>query len=167
MTGRYALATLVFNGSELAAPETVEREGPRLSCGGSLPAPTRVDSKHDVGAGRAAGYVRLARRISQESPNGLRLSGDGGEADGVRCSRGFGESWLMSRNTRGRYAWAGMLFNGPNLRWPENVEPKGPGASAPGSRTVSAKTGPKHDIGASRIAGDRSPGPSNFSRDGG
>ena len=26
------------------------------------------------------------------SPNGLRLSGDGGEADGVRCSRGLG-SW--------------------------------------------------------------------------
>jgi hypothetical protein len=25
-----------------------------------------------------------------EFPNGLRLSGDGGEADGVRCSRGFG-----------------------------------------------------------------------------
>ena len=99
MTGRYALATLVFNGSELAAPETVEREGPRLSCGGSLPAPTRVDSKHDVGAGRAAGYVRLARRISQESPNGLRLSG---ARMRVRCSRGFGESWLMSRNTRGR-----------------------------------------------------------------
>jgi len=23
-------------------------------------------------------------------PNGLRLSGDGGEADGVRCSRGLG-----------------------------------------------------------------------------
>ncbi len=25
--------------------------------------------------------------ISRESPNGLRLSGDGGAADGVRCSR--------------------------------------------------------------------------------
>jgi hypothetical protein len=26
-------------------------------------------------------------------PNGLRLSGDGGEADGVRCSRGLGALW--------------------------------------------------------------------------
>jgi hypothetical protein len=24
------------------------------------------------------------------TPNGLRLSGDGGEADGVRCNRGLG-----------------------------------------------------------------------------
>jgi hypothetical protein len=28
---------------------------------------------------------------SRVSPNGLRLSGDGGEADGVRCSRGLGD----------------------------------------------------------------------------
>jgi hypothetical protein len=42
----------------------------------------------------------------------LRLSG---ERKRVRCSRGFGESLLVSRNTAGRYAWAGMLFNGPEL----------------------------------------------------
>ena len=29
-----------------------------------------------------------------ERPNGLRLSGDGGEADGVRCSRGLGPTVL-------------------------------------------------------------------------
>ncbi len=50
--------------------------------------------------------------ISRESPNDLRLSG---ERKRVRCSRGFGESWLVSRHMAGRYAWAGMLFNGPAL----------------------------------------------------
>ena len=29
-------------------------------------------------------------------PNGLRLSGDGGEADGVRCSRGLGDQFLFT-----------------------------------------------------------------------
>jgi hypothetical protein len=28
--------------------------------------------------------------LERLSPNGWRLSGDGGEADGVRCSRGLG-----------------------------------------------------------------------------
>src|SRR5207245_169889 len=28
-------------------------------------------------------------------PNGLRLSGDGGEAAGVRCSRGLGDGTIM------------------------------------------------------------------------
>jgi len=28
------------------------------------------------------------------SPNGLRLSGDGGEAAGVRCSRGLGGDFI-------------------------------------------------------------------------
>ena len=46
------------------------------------------------------------------SPNDLRLSG---ERKRVRCSRGFGERLLMSRDMAGRYAWAGMLFNGPEL----------------------------------------------------
>ncbi len=46
------------------------------------------------------------------SPNALRLSG---ERKRVRCSRGFGESLLMSRDMLERYAGAGMPFNGPEL----------------------------------------------------
>jgi len=42
----------------------------------------------------------------------LRLSG---ERKRVRCSRGFGESLLMSQNTPERYASADVLFNGPEL----------------------------------------------------
>jgi hypothetical protein len=41
-------------------------------------------------------------------PSGLRLSG---ERKRVRCSRGFGDSWLMSRDMLRRYAFAAMLFN--------------------------------------------------------
>ena len=48
-------------------------------------------------------------------PNGLRLSGERSGAERVRCSRGFGESWLMGRDMAGRYAWAELLFNGPEL----------------------------------------------------
>jgi hypothetical protein len=49
--------------------------------------------------------------------NDLRLSG---ERKRVRCSREFGESVLVSRGMTGRYAWAGMLFNGPELALAEN-----------------------------------------------
>jgi hypothetical protein len=45
----------------------------------------------------------------------LRLSGERSEAERVRCNRGFGESLLMSRNMTGQYAWAEVLFNGPEL----------------------------------------------------
>ena len=48
-------------------------------------------------------------------PNVLRLSG---ERKRVRCSREFGESLLMSRDTPRRYAGAGVLFNGPELGLP-------------------------------------------------
>ena len=50
--------------------------------------------------------------VSRESPNDLRLSGAHMR---VRCSRGFGESWLVSRNMPGRYVFAEMRFNGPEL----------------------------------------------------
>ena len=33
--------------------------------------------------------------LSLPCPNGLRLSGDGGEAAGVRCSRGLGDPRLL------------------------------------------------------------------------
>jgi hypothetical protein len=33
----------------------------------------------------------------------------------ICCSRGFGESLLMSREMAGRYACAEVLFNGPEL----------------------------------------------------
>jgi hypothetical protein len=49
------------------------------------------------------------------TPNVLRFSGERSAAERVRCNRGFGESLLMSRNMTGRYAWAVMLFNGPEL----------------------------------------------------
>ena len=35
-------------------------------------------------------------------PNGWRLSGDGGEADGVRCSRGLGRALLRRRTATWR-----------------------------------------------------------------
>ncbi len=43
-----------------------------------------------------------ASHISRVSPNGWRLSGDGGEADGVRCSRGL---------DAGRFFSMGPLLN--------------------------------------------------------
>ena len=66
------------------------------------------------------------RRIP--SPNDLRLSGER-PPEGrtrVRCSRGFGESWLMRRNITRRYAFAEMQFNVSGLAPPETVETQGP-----------------------------------------
>ena len=42
----------------------------------------------------------------------MRLSG---ERKRVRCSRGFGDSLLMSRDMAGRYAWAELLFNAERI----------------------------------------------------
>ncbi len=61
-----------------------------------------------------------APHISRKSPNGWRLSGERSGAERVRCSRGFGESLLMSRNMPGRYASADALFNGPEPIFAEN-----------------------------------------------
>ena len=55
--------------------------------------------------------------LERLSPNGWRLSG---ERKRVRCSRGFGESLLMSRDITGRYAWAELLFNRPELAFAGN-----------------------------------------------
>jgi len=48
-------------------------------------------------------------------PNGLRFSGERSGAERVRCNRGLGASELLRGDTRPRYAWAEMLFNGPGL----------------------------------------------------
>ncbi len=63
-------------------------------------------------------------------PNGWRLSGERSGAERVRCSRGFGESWLMSRDMAGRYAFAEMLFNVSGPASPETLETEGPGTFA-------------------------------------
>jgi len=49
------------------------------------------------------------------TPNGLRFSGERSGAERVRCNRGLDANVLLSRYMRRRYAWAGMLFNGPQL----------------------------------------------------
>jgi hypothetical protein len=98
------------------------------------------------------------------TPNGWRLSGERSEAERVRCSRGFGESLLVRRNMAGRYACTRMLFNGPELRRPEAVEPEGPGAPAARSLPAPARTERKHDAGPGQTAGGFPPGPSHFSR---
>ena len=110
----------------------------------------------------AAGSLVVSHRSL--SPNGLRLSGERSGAERVRCSRGFGESWLMSRGMARRYAFAGMLFNVSGRALVESVETKGTGASAAGSRPAPARTERVHDVGAGHTAGDRLPGPSRFSR---
>jgi hypothetical protein len=51
-----------------------------------------------VAAQRNVAHQRFFKSPSHlASPNGLRLSGEGGEADRVRCSRGLGNGEL--RNT--------------------------------------------------------------------
>jgi len=45
----------------------------------------------------------------------LRLVAERCGAERVHGSRGFGESRLMSRDMAGRYAWAELLFNGPEF----------------------------------------------------
>ncbi|SRR6266508_1771919 len=87
-----------------------------------------------------------------KTPNGLRLSGERSGAERDRCSRGFGQSLLMSRNMIGRYAWAEVLFNGPGLNQTESAEPEGPGASAVRSQPAPARTERKHDAGAGQTA---------------
>jgi hypothetical protein len=69
--------------------------------------------------------------LERLSPNVLRLSGERPPAGRtrVRCSRGFGESWLMRRDIAGRYAMAEMLFNVSGIAPPETVETEGPGRS--------------------------------------
>jgi hypothetical protein len=63
--------------------------------------------------------TRPAPQIPRESPNGPKLSGDGGEADGVRCSALFGDCWFMGVNLKpaaphgGRGARLSVPFPGP------------------------------------------------------
>jgi hypothetical protein len=70
--------------------------------------------------------------------NGWRLSGERSGAERVRCSRGFGESWLMSRDMTRRYAFAEMPYNVSGLAPLEAVETKGTGVFCGG---ISASAG--------------------------
>jgi hypothetical protein len=103
-------------------------------------------------------------RVALPTFNAMRLSGERSGAERVRCSHGFGESWLMRRNMAGRYAWAELLFNGPELHLPETVEMAGPGAPASRFRPTPARTERVHDAGAGYATGGCLPGPSHFSR---
>ena len=58
----------------------------------SARAPTASES-------RASGHAQVAAQLPHSAasrPNGWRLSGEGGEADRVRCSRGLGRRALAS-----------------------------------------------------------------------
>src|SRR6266511_4244441 len=164
MTRRYACARMLFNGLKLESAEAVEPEGPGAPAARSLPAPARMEQKHYLGAGQTASGRLLGPHQFPRSPNVLRLSGDGGEADGVRCSRGFGGRLLVSRNMTRRYARARMLFNGLKPELAEAIEPEGPGAPAVRSPPAPARMERKHYLGAGQTASGRQPGPRSFPR---
>ncbi len=66
----------------------LSRKGPGVSCGGSRPAPARVDSKHYRGAGQAATGCSPGPRSFPRSPNVSKLSGERSESAAARCSAG-------------------------------------------------------------------------------
>jgi hypothetical protein len=70
--------------------------------------PKRCDEFKTVTRTQLAGFFQQVgahgesiRRPAAKAPNGWRLSGDGGEADGVRCSRGLGALAVRERKALG------------------------------------------------------------------
>src|SRR5450432_1367108 len=73
----------------------------------------------DIGLARGLGVVA---HMQLPTPNGWRLSGEGGAADRVRCSRGLGRSRLRN-STRMRVVPTHPLFSILGLRsFPKEID---------------------------------------------